>query len=53
MPYILTNKGIDSYNAVIIKYAFDEKTPKKDKEKLLEITEILDEILVAGGVSKE
>jgi len=42
-----------SYNAVITKYAFDETTPKKDREKLLEITEILDEILVAGAVYKD
>lgn len=53
MPYKLTKRGIEKYIDVVTYYALREDTPKKDRDKLLEITEVLDELQIAGGVFKE
>lgn len=53
MPYNLSKRGIDKYISILNDYAFSDSTPKKDKEKLLEITEVLDELQIAGAIYKD
>ncbi len=53
MAYNLSKRGIEKYISVLNDYAFNDSIPKKDREKLLEITEVLDDLQVAGAVYKD
>ena len=53
MPYNLSKRGIEKYIELVTDYAFKDETSKKDREKFLEISEVFDELQVAGSIYKD
>jgi len=53
MPYNLSKRSIEKYVEIINDYAFKEGVPEKDKKVLLEISEVLDELQIAGAIYKD
>lgn len=49
----LTTRQINAYQKVISDFAFAPTTKEKDKAKLIDVLDLLDELLIAGAVYKK